>query len=95
MLEAQKAELKDIESKSVNVILDIWSTRMQESVLGVQVQYAKDWKVKLLTLGFLSFPEVHTGVNLKRKVEEHLALFGISIDEVSSSRLILPFRNGR
>jgi hypothetical protein len=94
VIENQKKELSSFESKSVNVLLDIWSTRMQESVLGLQVQIIKDWKVKLMTLGFLSFPGLHTGANIRRMVEDHLKIFGIELDKVNCNLKKSPFQNG-
>lgn len=71
------------EPKSINILLDIWSTRKQEAVLGIQAKIIKNWKLKTVLLGFLDFPEAHTADNIRRKVENHLSKqYEINLSEV-------------
>ena len=68
----QKKELQGIKSQFINLMLDIWSTGRQESVLGLQAQFITNGILKTVVLGFLAFPETHTADNLRAKVEKHL-----------------------
>lgn len=67
-----KAELSRMPPKSLNIMLDIWTSSQKVSVIGFTAQYEKDWKICQSTLGFKEFSESHTAANIKNRVEEYL-----------------------
>ena len=64
--------LKDLPPHGCHLILDIWSSKQKMSVIGFKGQFIKDWKMKRLVLGFKHFPEKHTGVNIKKALDDLL-----------------------
>ena len=50
------------------MIMDIWSTRSNQSVIGFKVQLIRNWKLVQLVLGFEDFPESHTAINIRKKL---------------------------
>jgi len=68
----------------LHLIIDIWTSSQKCSVLGIEVQYIKDWKLCKQLLGFLAFDVAHTGRNIKRRVYEHIkSEFGIKEEQVT------------
>lgn len=67
-MEARKKLLQSMPKKSVHLIVDIWTSRQQQSVFGVKVQLIHNWELKNFILGFRHFPTSHTGVNIKDKI---------------------------
>jgi len=64
--------------------VDIWSTKQKESVLGVKTQYVdEDWNMRTDTIGFLSFPESHTGVNIKERFDSTMNDMKIKSSQVN------------
>lgn len=50
---------------SVHFIVDIWSSRIRESIIGIRVQFVKDWKLELHTVSFRHIEGCHTGQNIR------------------------------
>ncbi|CAG7819877.1 unnamed protein product, partial [Allacma fusca] len=65
------SELAILSNGRIHPIIDIWSTRTHESVLGIKVQYLDDdlHMVNKL-LAFEEFNEEHSSDNIKKKVQE-------------------------
>jgi hypothetical protein len=53
---------------SLHLIVDVWTSKQQQAVLGFKVQFIKDWILRTLVLGFKHFPEKHTGENIREKL---------------------------
>lgn len=73
-------EVKDI---PVSMMVDI-GTRNGRDILGVSIQYFRNGRVVVRSIGNFEFPIAHTGENIKIKILECLKTFKISPSQVIS-----------
>lgn len=52
-------------------------------VLGINVQFIKDWDLKQMVIGFKHFSGSHTSPMVKGGVEEVLSSFNLKLNDVS------------
>jgi len=74
--------------KSCHLMIDIWTSRQNEPVLGIKVQFIENWEMKQMTLGFQYFPEAHTGENVKKIMEEFMVKLNFSLSKVVHTFLL-------
>jgi hypothetical protein len=72
-----------LRGKLVSVKFDC-CTRLDRSILGLNVQYIENGKLTLRTLGMSEIYERHTGQNIKDKVIEILASYEIKREQILS-----------
>jgi hypothetical protein len=78
-----KALLRNLGPKAINLIIDIWTSPQKSSILGIEAQFIKDWKLQRKLLGFLSFHTSHTSDNVKQRVYGHIeSAYGLVEDHV-------------
>lgn len=76
--------LQQIKIGSAHLLLDIWSSKQKEAVIGVQVRFIHDWKLQQYTLGFRHFPGTHDGKRIKDALETMLKeTYGLNMYDVS------------
>ncbi|XP_057208474.1 E3 SUMO-protein ligase ZBED1-like [Triplophysa rosa] len=64
---------------------DIWTSLATEAYLGVTCHFiTEDWKMKTLTLATMPLDERHTGANIATWLEEVVAKFNISVDNIKA-----------
>ncbi|CAG7734977.1 unnamed protein product [Allacma fusca] len=64
--------------KRLHGITDIWTTKSQQSVIGVRLQFiTNDFRLQNKTVAFEEFPDDHTGVNIRKKIAEIFQKFEI------------------
>lgn len=73
-----KSEVKGI---LISLMVDIRSKR-GKSVLGMQIQYMQDDKIKVRTIGMVRMLRPHTGVYIAKLIEEKLAEYDISLNQI-------------
>ncbi|KAL1444730.1 hypothetical protein MTO96_029612 [Rhipicephalus appendiculatus] len=49
----------------MTAIVDNWTSRLRESVIGIRVQFVKNWKLELHTVSFRHLEGCHTGQNIR------------------------------
>lgn len=77
-------ELLSIPSGALHFIVDIWTSRTRNAVLGIKVQYVKDWHLQCHTLTFRHMQGRHTGDNIKETFVAELESKGINEDHVGT-----------
>jgi hypothetical protein len=50
----------------------MWTSKQNFAVMGITAQYIMDWKLKKSVVAFKSFPESHTGQNIKIALHEFI-----------------------
>jgi len=66
-----------------HLIIDIWTNPQKSSVLGIEVQFIKEWKLCRFLLGFLAFDVSHSSDNIKHRVFDHIrSTYDINEDQV-------------
>lgn len=79
-----KGLLKQIEPKTLHLMIDIWSSRRNVSVLGVQIRFIKNWQLHTCVVGFKQFDGKHDADSIRNKVQEllenelNLSMFNVS-----------------
>lgn len=69
---------------SAHLLLDIWSSKSRESVIGVMVRYIHDWNLYQHCLAFKHFPGTHDGARIKKTIEDMLKeSYGLNMYNVS------------
>lgn len=52
-------------NESLHFIVDIWTSRIRESIIGITVQFIQNWKLELHTVLFRHIEGRHTGENIR------------------------------
>ena len=91
-----KKELHELKSKQIHLVIDIWTTKNNVSaVMGVKAQFVTlNWKLKQFVLGFIDFPEYHTAVNIRTRLEIFLQKFGLNLSEVCFVTVLFTSHEG-
>lgn len=56
------------------------ATRLDRAILGINVQFIEDGRIRLQTLALKELFERHTAKNLKREVLDVLSEYGVALD---------------
>lgn len=72
---------KDVRGRMVGVMLDLGS-RFGKSFLGVSIQYMDNLTIKIAHLGMIVMRERKTAVFIRKRLEEILALFGMTLMQI-------------
>lgn len=76
--------VKEVTSKRISLIIDMWTSKQKKGVMGVTMQFIKDWELKNIPCGFKEFNEKHSGENLKTIMEQFCYTdLGINPDQVT------------
>lgn len=68
--------LKPQPDSSCHMIIDIWSSRQRQSVLGLKVQFIDSaWTLRNKLLGFKHMPEEHSAANIRKRFSEQVRKF--------------------
>jgi hypothetical protein len=62
--------IKDLSPKGISMIADMWSSRQGASILGLTMQFIKNWELHNVICGFKEFEGSHTGENIRATLEE-------------------------
>ncbi|GBP01583.1 hypothetical protein EVAR_68583_1 [Eumeta japonica] len=68
----------------ISLKLDI-ATRMDKSVLGINVQYIEDYKIMINTIGMIQLNKQHTAAYIKDEVMKCLKSYDIDISQIYSN----------
>lgn len=77
-------ELSNAPSNSLHFIVDIWSSRVRQSVMGIRVQYVKNWKLQLYTVSFRHIEGRHTGQNIRETFVAEMRSRGVREPQVGT-----------
>lgn len=77
-------QLRDCPPGSLHFIVDIWTSRRRNSIMGIRVQFVKDWRLHLQTLPFRYFEGRHTGENIREVFVTEISLRGINQSQVGT-----------
>lgn len=72
---------KEVKNIFVSVMVDIRS-KHGKSILGIQIQYVIDNKIKLRTIGMIRMLQSHTGSFIATLIKEKLAEYNITLNQV-------------
>lgn len=75
---------KNVNKRMISLKVDI-ATRMEKHILGINIQYIKDYKICINTLGMLQIKKKHTGEFLKTEIINCLREYNLDINQVYSS----------
>lgn len=79
-------KLQRIKMGSAHLLLDIWSSQQKMAVIGIQVRFIHDWKIRQYTLGFRHFPGTHDGKRIREVLETMLKeTYGLNMYDVSKN----------
>ncbi|CAG7723412.1 unnamed protein product, partial [Allacma fusca] len=68
-----KSVLNQLVAKSLHLILDLWTDRQKNSVIGFKAQFIDtDWKMKNTVLAFRHFTSHHTSIEIRKIFDEVL-----------------------
>ncbi|XP_042143397.1 zinc finger BED domain-containing protein 4-like [Ixodes scapularis] len=76
------ADLAQCSSRSLHFIVDLWSSRSRDSIIGIKVQFVSNWKLNTYTLAFKHFPGNHTGDHIREAFEHELLERGIKLHQI-------------
>jgi len=63
-----KSKISSLSPKSCHFVVDIWSSRAKEAVIGIKTQFIDDdWSLMNYVVGFKHFPDHHTAANVRKK----------------------------
>lgn len=77
-------QLRDCPPGSLHFIVDLWTSRLRESVMGIRVQFLKEWRLHLKTLSFRHFAGRHTGEKIREVFIAEIVLRGINQSQVGT-----------
>lgn len=83
-LPALQEELSDVPPRAIHFMVDLWSSRSRASVLGIRVQFIKNWELKMHTLSFRHFSGHHTGQQIRQAFEAELSKRGVAASQIGS-----------
>ena len=84
IVEDLKKTMHNCPDGSLHAIFDIWTSKQNKSVLGVKVQYVRNWKIRTAILGFKEFDKSHKAENIRTMLEDLLNIFNITPAKVSN-----------
>lgn len=59
--------MKPLEAGACHFMVDIWTSRSKEAVLGIKAQFIDEhWKLMNVLLGFKHFSDHHTATNIRK-----------------------------
>lgn len=76
------ADLAQCPKRSLHFIVDLWSSRTRDSILGIKVQFVSKWELETYTLAFKHFPGSHTGDHIREAFEQELIERGIQLEQI-------------
>ncbi|CAG7722947.1 unnamed protein product, partial [Allacma fusca] len=99
--EKLKKVFRSIENRCLHVMLDLWTDRQKQSILGIKVQFiTKDWKIQNYTIGFRHFTQRHDAPCIRRVFDSVLHdTYGIKPENVgfivgdNASNMIAAFKS--
>lgn len=81
--EVVKTIKSEVEGRLVSLLVDIGS-RNNRDILGISIQYIRDGRTVIHTIGMLLLTEAHTGENINKEIIACLKKFGIKPSHVVS-----------
>ncbi|CAG7699138.1 unnamed protein product [Allacma fusca] len=99
--EKLKKVFRSIENRCLHRMLDLWTDRHKQSILGIKVQFiTKDWKIQNYTTGFRHFTKRHDAPCIRRVFDSVLhGAYGIKPENVgfivgdNASNMIAAFKS--
>ncbi|XP_077536033.1 zinc finger BED domain-containing protein 4-like [Haemaphysalis longicornis] len=79
-----QGELHSVPSGTLHFIVDIWTSRTRNAVLGIRVQYVKDWQLRCHTFTFCHMRGRHTGENIRETFVAELESKGVNEEQVGT-----------
>lgn len=77
-------QLRDCPPGSLHFIVDLWTSKLRESVMGIRVQFLEEWRLHVKTLSFRHFTGRHTGEKIREVFIAEIALRGINQCQVGT-----------
>ncbi|KAM7289612.1 zinc finger BED domain-containing protein 4-like [Ixodes scapularis] len=79
---ALSRDLSQCAFHSLHFIVDLWSSRTRDSIIGIKVQFVLNWELRTCTLAFKHFPGHHTGDHIREAFENELLERGVQKDQI-------------
>ncbi|KAH9373068.1 hypothetical protein HPB48_010214 [Haemaphysalis longicornis] len=77
-------ELLSVPSRTLHFFADIWASRTRDAVLGIRVQYVKDWQLRCHTFTFRHMRGHHTGENIRESFAAEFESKGVNEEQVGT-----------
>lgn len=83
-LPALRDELLGVPEGGLHFVIDIWTSRCRQAILGIRIHFIKDWRLRHYTLSFRHLRGRHTGENIRETFLAELESRGISEEQVGA-----------
>lgn len=77
-LPALQDELLGVPEGGLHFVIDIWTSRLRQAILGIRVHFIKDWNLRHYMLSFKHMRGKHTGENIRETFLAELESRGVS-----------------